>query len=133
VVRRALVVDDDVAHAASLRRHLEAHGIGAVVATTLAEAARGLGEPVDAVFVDLRLGDDDGWQLVARLRRGDAPPGPVVVVSGLGDPATRARALANHCAFVVKPYTWDELAGALRRAVVLVAQGDDAAPVPSPV
>jgi diguanylate cyclase (GGDEF)-like protein len=133
VIRRALVVDDEPSHSAALRRLLARHGIESVVTNTLAEAEAGLAEPVDAAFVDLRLDGADGWQLIARLRQQPTVrPCPIVVVSGLGDPATQARALANRCAHVTKPCRWDDLADALRRAVVMVGQGDDA-PVGLPV
>jgi diguanylate cyclase (GGDEF)-like protein len=132
VVRRALVVDDDPAQAHAMRRLLVARGVEAVVATNLEEAERALGDAIDAVLVDLRLGSDDGWQLVARLRQGPAVrPRPVVVVSGLGDPATQARALANQCAHVAKPYTGDDLTDGLRRAVAMVP-APEAEPVRAP-
>jgi hypothetical protein len=51
----------------------------------------------------------------------------IVVLSGLGDPATQARAADLGCAFLAKPYLWNELDEEIIRSVELV----DDAPTPS--
>ena len=106
----------------------------AVVATTATEAEQHRTDRFDAAFVDLRLGGADGWQLIARLRQQSVErPCPIVVVSGLGDPATRARSAgeplrARGQALRAGP----DLADGLRRASQLVGRDGDAAIVSRP-
>ena len=76
-----LVVDDEASLRDQLRRDLDALGYRAVEAGDAAAAQEVLAAGhVDAVILDLMLGGDDGFQLLATLR--DRHPGvPVTVLS----------------------------------------------------
>lgn len=109
---RLLVVDDesDIRLSISLALSLAGHEV--VEATTGAEAvARVVADAPDAVLLDLRLPDVDGWGVLERLRGlGRFPTVPVVVGSADADPAARRRALDEGCVgYLVKPFEPEEL------------------------
>jgi DNA-binding NarL/FixJ family response regulator len=63
------VLDDEEPVLGVLRRHLELNGFSARTVTTGAEALRvAAAESPDAVLVDLHLGDEDGIDVLPRLR-----------------------------------------------------------------
>lgn len=104
---RVLVVDDegDIRLSVALALNLAGHEV--VEATTGAEALdRAIVDAPDAVLLDLRLPDIDGWRVLERLRElGRFPTVPVVVGSADADPAARRRALDEGCAgYLVKPF-----------------------------
>jgi CheY-like chemotaxis protein len=80
------------------------------------EAASQPGELPDAVLLDLRLPDIDGWEVLAALdERGLLPSLPVIVGSADADPEARRRAEATGCrAYLVKPFEPEALLAILR-------------------
>ena len=112
---RVLIVDDD----ASLRllcrvnlelegyRVLEADGVGAAEALWFDEA-------VDAVLLDVHLGDGDGLELLARMRAKQAGP-PVALFTGSVELDAAKRSVAE--GVILKPFTLDELSGTVARIV----------------
>ena len=80
------------------------------------EGAPGSGALPDAVLLDLRLPDLDGWQVLAELRnRSLLPALPVIVGSADADPEARRRALAVGCTgYLVKPFESEQLLALLR-------------------
>src|SRR5436190_1552347 len=72
------------------------------------------GEGIDAILLDVHLRDGDGLELLGRMRAKQAGP-PVALFTGSVelDAATRAAAEA----VVAKPFTLDELSGAVARLV----------------
>lgn len=104
---RVLVVDDESDIRLSVALALSLAGHAVVEATTGAEAVdRVVADAPDAVLLDLRLPDIDGWRVLERLRGlGLFPAVPVVVGSADADPAARRRALDEGCAgYLVKPF-----------------------------
>jgi CheY-like chemotaxis protein len=109
---RLLVVDDesDIRLSLGLALRLAGHEVVEADSGTTAvhEVER---QRPDAVLLDLRLPDLDGWAVIERLRDlGHFPTLPVVVGSADADPAARRRALEVGCAgYLVKPFEPGEL------------------------
>ena len=109
---RVLVVDDESDIRLSMGLALRLAGHEVLEAATGDEAVRCVvQETPDAVLLDLRLPDIDGWEVLERLRDlGRFPEVPVVVGSADADPAARRRALSAGCAgYLVKPFEPDAL------------------------
>jgi CheY-like chemotaxis protein len=114
-----LVVEDDAAVRALVRRALEGAGYAVLEAPTPADAlARAAtAERLDALVTDMVMPGMSGKQLASTLLA--ARPGlRVVFVSGYtDDAAVRSGELPRGQVFVPKPFTCDAIAEALRRAL----------------
>jgi two-component system response regulator RegA len=111
---RLLIVDDDVPFADTLARAMRRHGYDPLVAHTCdtALAAARADAPVAAI-VDLRIGAENGLDLVAPLRN-LCPTMRLVVLTGYASIATAISAIklgADN--YVPKPVTTTALIGAL--------------------
>ena len=116
--RRVLVVDDEGDIRMSVGLALKLAGYEVLEAATGEEAVRGVVEQSpDAVLLDLRLPDIDGWKVLERLEElGRFPQVPVVIGSADAAPASRRRALAAGCAgYLVKPFEPDALVALLEQ------------------
>ena len=115
-----LVVDDEADLLFTIALSLELAGYRVLKASSGQEAlAVAAGDSPDAIVLDLRLPDIDGWEVIRRLGdRGMFPHTPVVLLSAQVDPATAARAvdLGVH-AHLAKPFSAAELTGVLARLV----------------
>jgi len=105
-VPRALVVDDEKNIRTTLKLCLEQLGCevatAANPAAALAEAARA---PVDLAFVDLRLGEESGLELVSSLA-GAHPDLTVIVITAYAEIATAVDAIKRGAwDFLPKPFT----------------------------
>jgi DNA-binding NtrC family response regulator len=113
-----LVVDDDPVVQASCRRILEAEGHAVTVTSGAREALTALGErPCHLLLVDVVMPEYDGLYLIGNVRARQ-PDLPILVMSGYPTPETIAsgqRMGATH--FIAKPFTPEELAAAVRRAL----------------
>jgi PAS domain S-box-containing protein len=91
-----LVAEDDADSAAAVTAILRLHGCETQTAGTASECLRITGEwPTDVLVCDVGLPDDDGYELLKRLRR--QPEGkriPAIALTALTRPEDRARALA---------------------------------------
>lgn len=114
---RALVVDDEGGVNAMIVSQLGLAGWDAVMATCMSEAkaviedqARGL----DLVFVDIKLPDGDGMDLIPMIRtRTDRPD--VVVITGFQSEASLLSSLrAGVLDYLNKPFSMQDVAGVLR-------------------
>jgi two-component system chemotaxis sensor kinase CheA len=101
-----LVVDDQFSARELQRSILEVAGYRVEVARDGLEALRRIGEmtELDLVVTDVQMPEMDGFELVEAIRADDAHRSlPVVVVTSLGDEASRRRgADAGADAYVVK-------------------------------
>jgi CheY-like chemotaxis protein len=106
--QRILIVDDHEDHRFILRYRLQRLGSFAIVeasdgAQALVIAAH---EPVDLIFMNLRLPVVDGWETTRRIRA-LASPGcdvPIVAHTAYVSPQARTQALAAGCdAYIEKP------------------------------
>ena len=113
-----LVVDDDPVVRASCRRILEGESqqvrVSASAPEALAELQR---QSCQLLVVDVIMPEFDGIYLIGSVRR-DSPDLPILVMSGYPTPETIAsgqRMGATH--FIAKPFTPEELATAVARAL----------------
>ena len=118
----ALLVEDDQSTRAEVARNLSAHGYAVAEAGTAAAALRAweMRRP-DVVLVDLGLPDQDGLEVVRRMRKDAATP--IVILSARGEEATKVQALdAGADDYVTKPFSTAELHARIR-AVLRRAAG----------
>ena len=115
-----LVVDDEVDLLFTIALSLELAGYRVVKAASGEEALEvAAAESPDAIVLDLRLPDIDGWEVIRRLGEvGSFPRTPVVLLSAQVDAATATRAvdLGVH-AHLAKPFSAAELTGVLAELV----------------
>jgi DNA-binding NtrC family response regulator len=122
-VPRILVVEDEASLADVLRRVLERSGHEVRVAATGLEGARQYREQAaDLALIDIHMPEMDGLELLVQFRT-IAPTMPVIVMSG----GTQTRGLdlladarlLGAFATLAKPFSIDELLGAVGRALAL--------------
>ncbi|MDD4099380.1 MAG: sigma-54 dependent transcriptional regulator [Lentisphaeria bacterium] len=113
---KLLIIDDEASICFAFRRYFEKRGY---CVQTCSHAAEGLrhcqaGE-ADLVFLDIRLGEDDGLDVLDAIRR-QRPTLPVVVMTAYGTLATVSRAMAGQAFdYLTKPVD-------MRQAEQLVAR-----------
>ena len=109
-----LVVEDEPDIAMTTRVSLELAGYRVLVAETAEQARDRIEDPIDAVVLDLRLPDRDGWWVVDEFRRHpDKASIPIVIVSAHASPSTLARASDQGLPYITKPFAPDRLVGLL--------------------
>ncbi len=113
---RTIIVDDEAVARSRLRRLLAAHSDVAIVA----EAADGraavdaiVTHKPDLVFLDIRMPELDGFEVIAELAPDEVPV--VVFVTAFSDHAARAFDM-NALDYLLKPYDPERLAESLNRA-----------------
>ena len=113
---RVVIVDDEAVARSRLRRLLAAHPD----VTIAAEAADGrsavdaiVTHRPDVVFLDIRMPELDGFEVLAELTPGEVPA--IVFVTAFGDHAAKAFD-ANALDYLLKPYDPERLAESLDRA-----------------
>jgi len=109
-----LLIDDDAAFTSTLARALTRHGFAVQSAADAATALAALdqGKP-DGVLLDLRLGSDNGLQLLQSLRQ-RLPKARIVMLTGFGSIATAVEAIKRGADdYRVKPASVAELLSAL--------------------
>ena len=115
---RILLVDDDPAVCESLADALRHSGHEVDRAATTAEAlASAERNRPDLVVADLRLGDEDGMEVIDRLRErlGDVP---AVFITGYGDAQSLSEASRRHPVEMLnKPIDLERLRNAIRAAL----------------
>jgi CheY-like chemotaxis protein len=115
---RILVVEDesDIRLAVGIALRLAGHEVVEAADGTTALAFIS-GHVPDAMLLDLRLPDLDGWQVLDRLRHdGVFPTLPVVIGSADAEPAARRRAEREGCiGYLVKPFEPGHLLALLQR------------------
>lgn len=104
---RILAVDDDEAQLVALEHRLRQQGYRVATALTAAQAKRAAWEQkTDLVLLDLRLPDQNGFELCAELADHPQTCGvPIIVISGLDTPdiVRQARSFGGSY-YVRKPY-----------------------------
>ncbi|MCC6125362.1 MAG: sigma-54-dependent Fis family transcriptional regulator [Pirellulales bacterium] len=113
-----LLVDDDRQVLASMADWLRDQGYPTDTATTLADGMTAVNrKQFDLVLVDIRLGQDDGFDLLAHCRK-HQPGTPVVMITGYGTVETAVEAI-RHGAFdfLTKPLIDEELLLSIERAL----------------
>lgn len=127
-----LVADDDPTLSDIVRRELNALGITAEIAATIADAKMCLAnQSFDVVMLDVNFPDGSGLDLLATLRRHD-PLTPVLLLSSRDAVSDRVSGLdAGADDYLGKPFRLSELVARLRalgrrraRGDVVLARGD---------
>jgi DNA-binding NtrC family response regulator len=105
-----LVVEDDVQTRELVRRELSRYGRPVRVAADLATARSEIAERIPAAtFLDVRLPDGDGIDLLLDLRGRD-PQARVAMMTAYADVEVAVRAFrAGACDFLEKPFDQNEL------------------------
>ena len=113
---RILIIDDDLDFAASLRLILENENYQPLLAHSEEEALEVIGKnAVDLALIDIRLGQDNGIELLPKLKA-IQPEVLCVMVTGFGSVETAVQALNNGAYdYLRKPVNPDELLATLRR------------------
>ena len=112
---RVLVVDDEPGIRAIVLAMLEIEGYAVAEAMNGAEALVAVeADPPDVILLDMRMPVLDGWGFASELRRRGHRT-PIVVMTAARDAAGWARDIAA-TAFVAKPFSYDDLIGAVERA-----------------
>jgi two-component system cell cycle sensor histidine kinase/response regulator CckA len=115
-----LVVEDEDALRANIRRLLEAAGYQVVEAPNGASALQLLDDsaapPVGLVLTDLRMPIMDGRQLASALAR-RRPSLPIVFMSGFTAQLMDLRLVSPNLAFLAKPFRDQDLLAAVRSQI----------------
>jgi DNA-binding NtrC family response regulator len=113
---RVLIVDDDLDFAASLKLILENEDYKPLMAHSEEEALEVVGDnTVDLALLDIRLGQDDGIDLLLKLKE-IQPDILCIMVTGFGSIETAIQALRNGAYdYLRKPVNPGELLATLRR------------------
>src|SRR5580658_10849712 len=113
---RVLIVDDEPSIRKTTRVAVESGGHSAVEAPNAAKALKAAEtEGFDAVFLDLKLGADDGMEVLRRLMK--LRPAPAVILfTAYANIATAVEAM-RHGAFdfIPKPFTPDQIRAVLAK------------------
>lgn len=117
---RILVIDDDLALGRSLQLRLEAERHMAVHRATGADGLREAeGGAYDLVFLDLKLPDLDGLDILARLSAAGFPA-PVVMITAQQEMKSAIEAMKTGAFdYLRKPFEWEDVRRVLEKASAL--------------
>jgi putative two-component system response regulator len=124
---KVLIVDDDITFSRSMRRILAGAGYDCSTVASGAAARQHLNDgDIAAVLCDITMPGESGLDLLASLAA-DFPEVAVVMITGVDDPATAARAYdIGAYGYLIKPFTVNEIritvASALRRSELEAAR-----------
>jgi len=113
-----LLVDDDRHVLASMAEWLREQGYQVEAAASRAEALAALGrKSYDVILPDIRLGDGDGFDILAHCRQ-HHPASAVIMITGYGSVESAVEAIrAGAFDFLTKPLIDEELEMAIQRAL----------------
>lgn len=113
---RVLIVDDDASIRRTTRIAVETAGYVGVEAPSSARALKLLEEePFDACFLDLKLGAEDGLDVLARLLKAQ-PTLAIVMFTAYANIATAVEAMRRGAFdFMPKPFTPDQIRAVLAK------------------
>lgn len=117
---KVLVIDDEKGLSQALAIRLRAAGFLASTADNgLAGLSAAHGDPPDAIVLDMRMPDMDGFEVNARLKQNPHLSAiPVVFLSAnVQDSARHAALAAGAVAYLTKPYDAHEVIGTVREAI----------------
>jgi DNA-binding response OmpR family regulator len=116
---RVLMVEDDLALATIVVRHLRARGHDARAAASVEEARELLrsGFRPTVVLLDINLPGDSGWDLLRGRELETAGSPPVYVVSATSIPSARLREYGV-TGFLPKPFAMPTLVDVVERAAL---------------
>ena len=120
---RVLIIDDETDMCWALQRIIELDGHCCDIAKSACEALQILAtKSFQLAFVDVKLPDMDGLELVQRLHR-QSPTLSCIVVSGFyyadDDPVQAAIQSGTIAGFISKPFRLDQIQQAMHSAMLL--------------
>ncbi len=109
--KNILVVEDDKTVSRALKLRLESGGYSVYTESSGKAAVSFAAEhPLDLVILDLKLPDLDGFEVCTRIRRLHGPWLPILMLTGMDQPADRLKGFARGAdAYLTKPYRSPEL------------------------
>src|SRR5690348_1088251 len=115
---KILFVEDDPSQATLVTLELKRRGFAVTAARNATEALGKLSRDVfDLVLTDLKLGDQDGMDVLAAAKR-EQPDAEVVVITGHGSITAAVAAIKNGAFdFLTKPIESEQLALTLQKAL----------------
>jgi two-component system response regulator RegA len=120
-----LLVDDDVTLCDVMGRALTSRGFAVTAVHTLDAALSAIeDEPPEFAVVDLKLGDESGLKLVARLKSADAHTRIVVLTGHASIPTAVEATKLGATYYLTKPTDADAVVAAFGRV-----DGDDGVPI----
>jgi len=113
-----LVVDDDPVTVNLLKEVLTKEGYEVITALSGKEAmARGMEDFFDIVITDMRLGDQDGMEVLRSFKK-LAPETTVIMITAFGSIETAIEAIREGAFdYISKPFKLDEIKFTIRRAL----------------
>src|SRR5438309_425740 len=115
---RLLLVDDEPAVLETLCAVLRLDGLQVDAVQSIAEASAAVGRSrYDVIVTDLRLGEDDGIDLIAAARHQD-PDTEVILLTGYVSTESAIQAVGlGAAAYLTKPCNLDELRATINRSI----------------
>jgi len=115
---RILVVDDEPAARAGIRKALETRGYKVSEAGAVAEAQKLIeGEAPDLVLLDLNLGGEDGMDLLRSLRGRSELPLVVIITAHVSEKLAVEAIKTGAYDYIAKPFEVEELRQIVRNAM----------------
>ena len=114
-----LIVEDEEPIRSLINRHLTRGGYSCIEASGADEALEQLAsKPVDLVILNIIMPGRSGLDLLPQIRS-EFPNTPVIMVTGMYDPATIIRCMrSGACDYIVKPFKGEELLLSVRNALI---------------
>ena len=107
---RILLIDDERNINRMLTVALEADGHAVVAVESSSGALRQMQKaPFDAAFLDLRLGQEDGLEVLAQLRRADAGTAVVIITAFASVPSAVEAIKLGAADYLPKPFTPEQV------------------------
>ena len=124
-----LVVDDEGIVLESCNRVLKPEGFSVRLATSADEALAIIDrEPPALLIIDVKMPVHDGLYIIKELNRKQQPV-PVILMSGFSTKETIEESYKMGARmFLAKPFTPDELLGAVRRVIEEASDGKEKSP-----
>lgn len=114
---KILIVDDEEAIRESLTEIFDEEGYSPISASNAKEAEEQLSSNVSVVILDIKLGEDNGIDLLKEIKK-DYPQIPVIMVSGHGTVSLTAEAFkAGAHEFMEKPLRLIQVRACVRNAI----------------
>ena len=120
-IEKVVVVDDDATIRRSLELQLRGKRLSVALCASLSEAERAIArEPFDLMFVDVRLPDGDGTDILARLN--SQPRKPVIVMmTGHGSVESAVTCIrAGAFDYIIKPFSSGQIDVVLNKAASFI-------------
>jgi CheY-like chemotaxis protein len=108
-IENILIIDDEEDLCWLLSNILRAKGYNVIIANTISEGAARLNESLDLVFLDLKLPDGNGMDILPKIKEINSET-LVTIISAYGGVEKREKATEKGvCGFIDKPFTEENI------------------------